>query len=143
MENTAMKIVFRLVAALVFIAAVAGIAYFAYLAGVAQGSPITVQTPSGETVNGMAYPYFAYGMPWHFRPFFGFGCFGLLLPLFLLFAAFGAFRRMLWGPRWGWHRMGHHHGPWGEGVPPMFNEWHKRAHGAPAGGGETPAEKKE
>ena len=39
---------------------------------------------------------------------------------------------LFWGPRWGW---GHHHGSWGRhwenGVPPMFEEWHKRAHGQP------------
>jgi hypothetical protein len=33
-----------------------------------------------------------------------------------------------------WHgHWGHEHGPWGRhwenGVPPMFNEFHKRAHG--------------
>ena len=70
---------------------------------------------------------------WHPAPFFGFGCIGLLLPLFLLFVAFGAFRRMLWGPRWGWHHM--HHGWMGTqgeaGLPPMFAEWHRHAHGEP------------
>jgi hypothetical protein len=123
-------IVFRILAGLVLLAAIAGIAFFAYNAGVTRGAMMNIPAPSGE-VNGQVYPYFAYGMPWHFPPFFGFGCFGLLFPLFLFFLAVGAFRRMLWGPRWGWHRMGHH-GPWGEhgeGVPPMFAEWHKRAHG--------------
>jgi hypothetical protein len=79
------------------------------------------------------YPYYGYG-PFH-RPFgFGFGFLGCLIPLFLFFLLFGAFRFLFWGPRWGWHRGGH--GPWrhawGEGgVPPMFEEWHKRAHGQP------------
>jgi hypothetical protein len=141
MENTASRIVFRIVAGLVLLAAIAGIGFFAYQAGVANGSPITVQSPSGGTAPG-PYPYYGYGF-WHPFPFFGFGfgCFGLLIPLFLLFLAFGAFRRMLWGPRWGWRHMGHH-GPWGEhgeGVPSMFAEWHKRAHG----GGEQSEEKKE
>jgi hypothetical protein len=81
----------------------------------------------------MAYP--------HPYPFFGFGCFGVLIPLFLLFLAFGAARRMLWGPRFGWRHM--HHGPWGDRGPggpdfvhPMFAEMHRRAHEAaekPAG----------
>src|SRR5688500_10219157 len=130
----------RIVAALVLIAAVAGVAFFAFQAGVAQGSPITIESPSGETA---PYPYYGYGygMPFH-RPFgFGFGCFGPLLAFFLLFLAF---RFLFWGPRWGWG----HHGPWrrnwGEGgVPPMFEEWHKRAHEVPAGGGQQPEEKKE
>ena len=122
----------RIVAALVLIAAVAGVAFFAYQAGVAQGSPITIQSPSGEAAP-LPYPYYGYGMPFH-GPFgfgYGFGCFGPLLVLFLVLIAFRAFRFALWGSRWGW---GHHHGPWrhgwGEGgVPPMFEEWHKRAHG--------------
>lgn len=129
----------RIVSALVLIAAIAGIAYFAFQAGVMRGSPITIEAPSGETVPA-PYPYgYGYGMPFH-RPWgFGFGFFGFLLLLFLFFVAMRAFRFLFWGPRWGW---GHHqHGPWGRpwenGVPPMFEEWHKRAHGEP------PAEKKE
>ncbi|HEY2980957.1 MAG TPA: hypothetical protein VGJ22_07250 [Anaerolineales bacterium] len=122
------KIGLRIVAALVLVAAIAGIGFFAYQAGVAQGSPVTIQAPAGEPVPA-PYPYYGYGMPFH-HPFgFGFGCFGLLLPLFLLLIALKAFRVMLWGPRWG-HM--HHNGPWGrhsEGGPPFFEEWHKRAHG--------------
>lgn len=128
------KIGLRIISALVLIAAIAGIGFFAFRAGVAQGSPITVQAPSGETVPA-PYPYYGYGMPFH-RPFgfgFGFGCFGPLLALFLLFIALRSFRFLFWGSRWGW---GHHYrGPWGHnwenGVPPMFEQWHKRAHGEP------------
>ena len=131
------KIVLRIVSALVLVAAIAGIAFFAFNAGVAQGSPVTLQAPAGQSAP-MPYPYFGYGMPF-FRPFgFGFGCFGILIPLFLFFLAMRAFRFMFWGPRhWGMHGG---HGPWnhGEGgVPPMFEEWHKRAHG------ETSEDKKE
>ncbi len=129
----------RIVAALVLVAALAAIGYFAFQAGVAQGSPVTIQAPSGQTAP-VPYPYYGWGMPFH--PFgFGFGCFGFLIVLFLFFLAFRALRFLFWGPRWGW---GHHyhggHGPWGRwenGVPPMFEEWHKRAHG------EQPEEKKE
>jgi hypothetical protein len=117
----------RIVAALVLIAAIAGIAYLAFQAGVARGSPITIEAPSGETAP-LPYPYYGYGAPFH-HPFgfgYGFGCLGPLLGFLLIFLAF---RFLFWGPRWGWH-----HGPWrrgwGEGgVPPMFDEWHKRAHG--------------
>ena len=121
----------RIVSALVLIAAIAGIGYFAFQAGVAQGSPVTIEAPSGETVP-MPYPYYGWRGPSH-HPFgFGFGLFGFLLLLFLFFLALRAFRFLFWGPRWGW---GHHsgRGPWGRhwenGVPPMFEEWHKRAHG--------------
>jgi hypothetical protein len=122
----------RFVAALVLIGVIAAIGYFAFQAGVAQGSPITIEAPSGETAP-VPYPYhWGWGMPFH-RPFgFGFGFFGFLFLLFLFFIALRALRFLFWGPRWGW---GHHqHGPWGRwenGVPPMFDEWHKRAHGQP------------
>jgi hypothetical protein len=129
----------RIVSALVLIAAIAGIAFFAFRAGVAQGSPITVEAPSAEVVPA-PYPYYGYGMHLH-HPFgFGFGFFGFLILLFLFFLAIRAFRFLFWGPRWGW---GHHHGQgpsgrhWENGVPSMLEEWHKRTHGEP------PAEKKE
>ena len=124
------RIWLRVLSALVLVAAVAGIAFFAFRAGVAQGSPITIEAPSGEQVPA-PYPYgYGYGMRFH-HPFgFGFGCFGPLLILFLFFLAVKSFRVLFWGPRWGW---GHHHGPWARrwenGVPPMFDEWHKKAHG--------------
>jgi hypothetical protein len=136
-----MKIGLRIVSALVLIAAVAGIAFFAFQAGIAHGSPITIKAPDGQTAP-MPAPYYGYGMPFygpHFGFGYGLGCFGILIPLFLFFLAAKAFRMMLWGPRWG--HMGHHRGPWGRhwenGVPPMFDEWHKKAHG------EQPEEKKE
>ncbi len=127
----------RILSALVLIAVVAGIAFFAYQAGFAHGSPVTVQAPSGQSVPA-PYPYPYYGMPFY-RPWgWGFGCFGILIPIFLFFLLFHAFRVLIWGPRWGW---GRHYGMrgrgWGEDVPPMFDEWHKKAHG------ETPEEKKE
>lgn len=135
------NVAFRIVAGLVLLAAIAGIAFFAFNAGMTRGAALNIQAPAPQT-GGLPVPY--YGMPyfWHPFPFFGFGCFGVLIPLFLLFLAFGAARRMIWGPRWGWHHM-HHHGPWGDKgpgdpdfVPPMFAEWHKRAHG------EAPTEEK-
>jgi hypothetical protein len=136
------KIGLRIVSALVLIAALAGIAFFAFQAGVAKGSPVTIQAPEGQAVPA-PYPYYGYGygMPFH-GPFgFGLGCFGPLLAFFLIVLVFKSFRMLFWGPRWG--HMGHHggHGPWGRhwenGVPPMFEEWHKKAHG------EQPEEKKE
>ena len=128
------KIGLRIVSALVLIAALAGIAFFAFQAGIANGSPITIEAPSGESVPA-PYPYYGYGygMPFHRAHFgFGFGCFGPLIALFLFFIALKSFRFLFWGPRWG--HMGHHGGHgwgrhWENGVPPMFEEWHKRAHG--------------
>jgi hypothetical protein len=132
------NITLRIISALVLIAAIAGIAFFAYQAGAANGSPVTIQAPSGETLPA-PYPYYGYGMHWHPFPFFGFGCFGPLLALFLFFLALKSFRLLFWGPRWGW---GHRGGPWRRGwyegdVPPMFKEMHDRLHG------KQPEEKKE
>ena len=128
------KIVLRIVSGLVLLAAIAGIAFFAFQAGIAQGSPITVEAPSGEAAP-IPQPYYGYGYGMRFHhPFgFGFGCFGPLLALLLLFLALKSFRMLMWGPRWGYgHHHGGHRGPWGRhwenGVPPMFDEWHKRAH---------------
>ncbi len=123
-------IVFRIIAALVLLAAVAGIAGFAFNAGMARGAAMNIQVPSAV---GQPVPFYGYGMPYpHMMPFFGFGFFGLLAPLFLLFLAFGAARRMMWGPRFAWRHMQHgacgDKGGGGEFVPPMFAEWHRRAH---------------
>jgi len=133
----AKHIVFRIVAGLVLLAAIAGIAFFAYQAGVAHGVAANIQLPA----TGDRSPFYPhYGM----HPFMGFGFFGVLFAFFLLCLAFGALRRMIWGPRWGMRHMGHgpmgHHGPWGEGVHPMFAEMHRRAHAAETG--EQPADKK-
>lgn len=139
------KIVSKIVATLVLITAIAGIGVFAFKAGVAKGSPITIEAPAGESAPAPYGPaYGGYGMHrgfgGHHMPFFGFGCFGILFPLLLVFIALKAFRMLFWG-----HHM-HGHGPWrhgwgGEGgVPPMFAEWHKRAHGESAPAAE---EKKE
>jgi hypothetical protein len=130
------KIALRVVSGLVLLAVIAAIGFFAFQAGVAQGSPITIEAPSGESVPA-PYPHFGYGygMRYHHPFMWGFGCLIPLFGVFLLVLALKSFRMMMWGPRWGW---GHRHGHWGErGVPPMFEEWHKRAHG------ESPEEKKE
>ncbi len=133
------RILLRFLAGLVLLAAIAGIAYFVFNAGVAQGVALDA-AKAGDLPN----PGY-YGMPYG-RHFFGFGPFGLLgclIPLFLLFLAFASFRHLLWGgPRWAMR----HHGPWGrhswgEGVPPMFDEWHRRAHGGSSGEEQPPAEK--
>ncbi|MBI5936055.1 MAG: hypothetical protein HY867_20310 [Chloroflexi bacterium] len=133
------KFVFRIFAALVMVAAIAAVAFFAFNAGVAKGSPITINAPEGQSLP-MPYAYaYGHGMPFH-RPFgMGFGCFGIFFTFVIFVIAMKAFRFAMWGPRWGHHMHGH--GPWrhgmdGKNVPPFFEEWHKRAHG------EAPAEDK-
>ena len=134
----------RIVSALVLVAAIAGIGFFAYQAGVANGSPVSIQAPAGDAPAASA-PYYGYGSPFH-RPFgFGFGCFGLLVPIFLFLFAMKAFRFMFWGSPW--RHMGYRRGMWGShregGAPSMFDEWHKRAHNVPPGDGEESEDKKE
>jgi hypothetical protein len=128
-------VVFRILAGLVLLAAIAGIAFFAYNAGIAQGATVNVQVPPAQA-EVQNIPLYAHGMFMaRAHPFFGFGCFGILIPLFLLFLAFAAMRHLIWGPRWGEHHMRfarHMHDAWGEdGVPPMFAELHRRAHAQP------------
>ncbi len=125
------SILFRVIAGLVLLAAIAGIAYFAYTAGVSQGQAINLVN-SGSLPQGAER--FAYGFP--FYPMMGFGAFGVfgflrcLIPLFLFFLIFSIFRHLMWGGR----RMMHGYGHWNRegGVPPMFDEWHRRAHEKPA-----------
>lgn len=134
------RIVFRILAALALIAVIAGVGIFAFNAGAATH----VELPA--TTNGQApYPYYGYPFVWHPFPFFGFGCFAPLMALLVLFLVFRLFTFAIWGPRWGWRRHMHHgwrHG-WDEegGVPPMFREWHDRAHGQPGQSGESAEEK--
>ncbi len=119
------RVVLRILAALVLVAIIAGVGVFAFNAGVATH----VQLPANAT--GQApYPYYGF---WHPFPFFGFGCFGPLIALFVFFLALRALSFLFWGPRWG--HWGHMRRAWRHGwdepgdVPPMFREWHDRAHG--------------
>ena len=123
-------ITLRIVSGLVLIAVIAGIGLLAYNAGVTHGTSLNVQLPSG----GNGSPIYPAGYWWPFG-FFGFGFFGLLALFFLIPVAFGAFRMMLFGPRFGWHRMHRWNGSWGDrnwgdGVPPMVAEMHRRMHEA-------------
>src|SRR5208283_5846929 len=119
------KIFARIIAVLVLVAAVAGIAFFAFNAGVAQG--VATKLPAATQPGNMPYAY--HGAPFFWHPFFGF-----LIGLFLLFFVLRMISFIFWGPRWGrgGHMMGHRawrHGWTEDGVPPMFKEWHDRAHG--------------
>ena len=126
-----MRILWRVLVALVLVAAILGIGVYAYNIGMAQGLAQKVQLPAGG-VTQMPYLYFGH-------PFFGFGFgfLGCLVPLFLFFLVFGSMRALFWhGPRdWDRMRMHRRHWDWqdenGKGVPPFFAEWHRRAHGEP------------
>jgi hypothetical protein len=150
--------VFRLIGVVLLLGLLVAGGAIAYKAGVSQGivqAPAVATAISKAAESGQAAPVppMMYGQPYGYgygpgyypmagHHFFGFFPFGICGSIFFLFLFFGLikmifFRRMMWA------RGSHgHHGPWGrhweDGVPPMFNEWHKRAHG-----GQPEDEKKE
>ncbi len=110
-----------LLIAILVIAAVVGIGVYAYNAGVAQGLVDSGKLAPPSTAIA-PYPYYR---PFFFHPF---GVFGWLVPLFFFFLIFALIRAIFWRGHWGWG-PGMHRAYWGEhGAPPMFEEWHKRAH---------------
>ena len=127
-----MRVFFRVVLALVLIGAVVGLGAGVYNAGVARGIAAVGQVALPDGTNGLA-PYAYYGL---YRPFgFGFGLFGLIVPLLFFFLIFGAIRGLFFG---GWRRGPWNHGPWNRGdwdknVPPMVQEWHRKLHEPQAG----------
>jgi hypothetical protein len=150
-------LVFRVIGVLLLIGLIATGGFMVFRAGEAQGiaqAPAVATAISQAAESGQAAPVppmmygHGYGYPYSFgyRHHFGFFPFGAICgSIFFLFFFFGFmkmifFRRM----RHGWGHHGHH-GPWGKdwenNVPPMFNEWHKRAHGEqPAEGDESKKE---
>lgn len=142
------SIVFRIVTALVMIGILLGLGGLVFRAGYFQGL-----ATDGNWLEGprqyLDLPYRGYG-----GHFFGFGFIGCLIPLLLIFFVFGAMRMIFWRGAYPWRGM-HHHGPWGapwmgghpgekadweKNAPPMFVEWHRRAHESqPPAGEEKPA----
>jgi hypothetical protein len=124
-----MRIFWRVLIALVLVAAIIGIGAYAYNIGMAQGLAQKVQAPAGGPVQ---MPYLRYGHPFFG---FGFGLFGCLVPLFLIFLVFGSMRALFWHGPMGWRAMHHRRWGWhdenGREVPPFFDEWHRRAHAEP------------
>ncbi len=122
------RIILGVLLALVLIAGVVGIGAYVYNAGVAQGL-----VESGKVVapaTGVA-PYPFYGGPFFYRPFgFGFGLLGCLFPLLFFFLLFGLLRGLWWRGHWG---RGGPYGRWENGVPPRFDEWHRKLHESPSG----------
>jgi len=118
------RIVWRVLLALVVIAGVAGVGVYAYNMGIAQGlasSDKLVAPPTGAA----PYPYL--GGPFFYHRPFGLGFLGCLFPLLLGLLVIALLRAILWRGRPGCGHVGHH-GPWDKGVPPMFEEWHRKMH---------------
>jgi hypothetical protein len=138
--------VFRLIGVFILIGLMVGGGFMAYRAGIAQGvseAPAVATAISEAAENGQVAPYapgYGYGFPhpygFGYRHHFGFFPIGgFCFSIFFLFLFFGLLKMIFFRP---WHHGGYMHGPWGRrwegGLPPMFDEWHKRAHG------EKPAE---
>ncbi len=119
------RIVARIVLAVVLLLAIAGIAYYAYNVGLAQGALATdhgaATAPGTQAPGTLPYPYWR--GPFFYRPF-GFG-FGFLFPLLFFVLFFLIVRGLFWGGRRHW---GMGYGPWENGVPPRFEEWHSKEH---------------
>ncbi len=114
-------------------AAVAGVGAQIYHLGVAQGIAQAGKLPSPAPGAGpdpaYPYPFYPYGGPFHG---FGFGLFGLLWTVLLIFLLLAIARRAFWG--WGGRRWGGCQGR--GGAPHWFEEWHRQAH-EPKGTGGT------
>jgi hypothetical protein len=109
------------------IAVAAAIGIGAYNAGVAQGIAESGRAMAAPPP-GTPYVY-VWPRPWAFGvfPFFP------IFPIFFVVFLFFALRGLLWRSPWrgGWAR-------WHDGVPPAFEEWHRRAHGEPPASTPTP-----
>jgi hypothetical protein len=137
-------LIFRIIGVVVLIGLIAGGIFMAFRAGEAQGisqSPAvaTAIVQSAESGQPVPVPPMMYGRPYgygypmygHHDLFFPFGA--ICGSVFFLFLIFGLMKLVFFGGmrHRGWE--GHKHGTWGRhwenGIPPMFEEWHKRAHG--------------
>ena len=112
---------------LLTLALVVGVGAYTYNLGVARGiaeagRAIAAPGPGGPVV---AYWPRPWGFGFGFFPFFP-----LLFILFWFFVARALFWRGAWG-RCGWGRGGWGYGGGYGGVPPAFDEWHRRAHAQP------------
>ena len=132
------RIVIAVVIVLALVAGAAGIGVNAYNAGVARGLADSGEFARPEGAGGPD-PYYGFRGPYFYpgRHFgYGFGPFGCLFPLLGLFLFFALLKGLVWRGPWGWGRH-MRHGPWEKGLPPMFEEWHRKAHETPS----QPAEK--
>jgi len=103
---------FQVLLGLVMLAMLAGVGVYTYNLGVAHGLTVAVPATPGGTAPVVFYP-----RPWGF----GFGFFPFF-PLFVILFWVFVLRGMFWHR--GWRGRGYGY----DGVPPAFDEWHRRAH---------------
>jgi hypothetical protein len=110
------RFVFRLLTALVAIAMLAAVGFYSYNLGVAHG----VAQNGHAFTPGTPPPYAYWPHPWGF----GFGFFPFFPLVFIILFWVVIVRGLFWRGRWG-------RGSCYSGVPPAFEEWHRRAHAQP------------
>jgi len=119
-----MRIVIGVLLVLALAAGIGGISSYAYHVGLAEGLAQTAHP--GTPGTNAPYPPYPYGYPWHgpfgFGPF-GFPFFGFVGPLLWILLLVVLLRGVFWGSRGHWARRSY-----GGGVPPWFEEWHRRMH---------------
>ena len=119
-----MRLAIKVLLVLALAAGVAGVLAYTYHLGVAQGLAESGKLPAPGAGAPLPYPYpYPYWPYGHFG-FFGFGLFRLLGPIFVILLVLALARGAFW--RGGGWSCGH-----GGGVPPRFEEWHRRVHEAP------------
>ncbi len=114
-------IIIGVLVVLAILVGAAGIGATAYQAGVARGLAERGELVGPRGPDDAPGPYFR-GPFFYPRPFgfgFGFGFLGLLFPVLFILLLFGLLRGIFW--------RGHRR-HWEKGVPPMFEEWHRKAH---------------
>jgi hypothetical protein len=116
----------RWLGALSALALLAFLGVYVYDVGVAHG---LAEGAKATGVGGRDAPFLGWWRPWGFGfGFFPFFPFAILLWFVVLRALF--WRGPWYGRRWygrGPHGRGWDEGP--DGIPPAFEEWHRRAHG--------------
>ena len=133
-------LVFRIIGAVLLIVLVAAGGFMAYRAGVAQGviqapAVATAISKAAESGHAAPVPPMMYGHDYGYH--FGFSPFGAICgSIIFLFLFFGAIKMIFFHGMMHRSLEGHkHHGHWGRywenSVSPLFEEWHKRAHGEP------------
>jgi hypothetical protein len=136
----------RIIATIFLVGLMIAGGFMIYKAGIAQGvsqAPVVATAISQAAQNGQPAPFppmmygqgygYGYGYPMYGHPFGFFPLGAICGSIFFLFLIFSLMKMIFFGGMRHRSWESHKYGPWGRhwenGVPPMFDEWHKHAHG--------------